>query len=70
MLGNRLHSRELSRQKQEAMICSSVLNKMTSLGMPICLVWGGCPNNYIALNLITKFLNKLFLAIMAILYNF
>jgi transposase len=35
ILGNRLHSRELSRQKQEAMICSSVLNKMTSLGMPI-----------------------------------
>jgi hypothetical protein len=30
-----LHSRELSRQKQEAMIGSSVLNKMTSLGMPI-----------------------------------
>jgi hypothetical protein len=35
ILGNRLHSRELSRQKQEAMIGSSVLNKMTSLGMPI-----------------------------------
>jgi hypothetical protein len=35
ILGNRLHSRELSRQKQEAMIGSSLLNKMTSLGMPI-----------------------------------
>lgn len=35
ILGNRLHARELSRQKQEAMIGSSALNKMTSLGMPI-----------------------------------
>jgi hypothetical protein len=35
ILGNKLHARELSRQKQEAMIVSSVLNKITSLGMPI-----------------------------------
>jgi hypothetical protein len=34
MLGNRLHARELSRQKNEAMLGCSILNKMTSLGMP------------------------------------
>ena len=34
ILGEALHARELSRQKQEAMIGSGVLNKMTSLGMP------------------------------------
>lgn len=34
ILGNVLHARELSRQKQEAMIGCGVLNKMTSLGMP------------------------------------
>ena len=34
ILGNALHARELSRQKQEAMIGCGVLNKMTSLGMP------------------------------------
>jgi len=34
ILGNKLHARELSRQKQEAMIGCGVLNKMTSLGMP------------------------------------
>jgi len=34
ILGNQLHAREIERQKQEAMIGSSVLNKMTSLGMP------------------------------------
>lgn len=35
ILGDALHSRELSRQKQEVMIGCSVLNKMTSLGMPV-----------------------------------
>jgi len=35
ILGNTLHARDLDRQKQEAMIGCSVLNKMTSLGMPI-----------------------------------
>jgi hypothetical protein len=35
ILGNQLHAREFERQKQEAMIGSGVLNKMTSLGMPI-----------------------------------
>jgi hypothetical protein len=39
ILGNKLHARELSRQKQEVMIGSSVLNKMTSLGM---LISYGC----------------------------
>ena len=34
ILGNKLHSREFSRQEQEAMIGASILNKMTSLGMP------------------------------------
>ena len=34
ILGEALHARELSRQKQEAMIGCGVLNKMTSLGMP------------------------------------
>lgn len=29
-----MHAREFSRQEQEAMIASGVLNKMTSLGMP------------------------------------
>jgi hypothetical protein len=35
ILGNTLHAKDLDRQKQEAMIGCSVLNKMTSLGMPI-----------------------------------
>jgi len=35
ILGNSLHAREFQRQQQEAMIGSGVLNKMTSLGMPI-----------------------------------
>jgi hypothetical protein len=35
ILGDALHSREIGRQKQEAMIGCGVLNKMTSLGMPI-----------------------------------
>jgi len=35
IFGNSLHARELSRQKQEAMIASVCLNKMTGLGMPI-----------------------------------
>jgi len=34
ILGDTLHAREFSRQKQEAMIGCGVLNKMTSLGMP------------------------------------
>lgn len=34
ILGNQLHSRDFNRQKQEAMIASGILNKMTSLGMP------------------------------------
>ena len=34
ILGNSMHARELSRQKQEAMIGCGVINKMTSLGMP------------------------------------
>ncbi|MDA0912175.1 MAG: IS5 family transposase [Proteobacteria bacterium] len=33
-IGNSMHARELSRQKQEAMIGCGVINKMTSLGMP------------------------------------
>ena len=32
--GDTMHAREFSRQEQEAMIASGVLNKMTSLGMP------------------------------------
>ena len=34
ILGNTMHARDLSRQKQEAMIGCGVINKMTSLGMP------------------------------------
>ena len=34
ILGNKLHSRKLSRQKQEAMIGCGILNKMTGIGMP------------------------------------
>lgn len=35
ILGDRLHARELSRQKNEARIGCGILNKMTGLGMPI-----------------------------------
>lgn len=35
ILGNKLHARKLSRQKNETMIGCGVLNKMTRLGMPI-----------------------------------
>jgi hypothetical protein len=35
ILGNTLQSREFTRQKQESIIGCGVLNKMTSLGMPI-----------------------------------
>jgi hypothetical protein len=35
ILGNQLHSREFSRQENEVMIGCGLLNKMTSLGMPI-----------------------------------
>lgn len=34
ILGDRLHARALSRQKNEAMIGCGILNKMTHLGMP------------------------------------
>ena len=34
ILGNKLHAREFTRQKNEAIIGCGVLNKMTSLGMP------------------------------------
>jgi hypothetical protein len=34
ILGNSLHARELSRQKQETVIGCGILNKMTGLGMP------------------------------------
>lgn len=35
ILGNTLQSREINRQKPEAMIGCGVLNKMTALGMPL-----------------------------------
>ncbi len=35
ILGNQLHARTLSRQKNEAIIGCGILNKMTGLGMPI-----------------------------------
>lgn len=35
IIGNKLHARELSRQKDEAMIGCGILNKMSGLGMPI-----------------------------------
>ena len=35
ILGRAMHAREMSRQKQEFMIGCGVLNKMTSLGMPV-----------------------------------
>lgn len=35
ILGNQLHGREFSRQKNETMIGCGILNKMTSLGMPV-----------------------------------
>ena len=35
MLGNKLHAREFSRQRNEAMLGCGVLNKMTSMGMPL-----------------------------------
>jgi len=34
ILGNKLHARELSRQKNEGMIGCGILNKMTGIGMP------------------------------------
>ena len=33
-LGNKLHTRKLERQKNEAMLGCSMLNKMTRLGIP------------------------------------
>lgn len=35
ILGDSMHARDFDRQKQEAMIGCGVLNKMTSLGMPV-----------------------------------
>ena len=35
VLGNKLHARELSRQKNESTIGCGILNKMTGLGMPV-----------------------------------
>ena len=35
ILGDTIHARELGRQKQEAMLGCGVVNKMTSLGMPV-----------------------------------
>jgi len=34
ILGNKLHARELSRQKNEGMIGCGILNKMAGLGIP------------------------------------
>jgi hypothetical protein len=34
ILGNKLHARKITRQKSEAMIGCSILNKMTNTGMP------------------------------------
>lgn len=34
ILGDQMHARELSRQKNEAMLGCGIINKMTSLGMP------------------------------------
>ncbi|NQY43633.1 MAG: IS5/IS1182 family transposase, partial [Legionellales bacterium] len=34
ILGNTLHAREFSRQQNEAMLGSGILNKMTRIGMP------------------------------------
>ena len=34
ILGNIMQARELTRQKQEAIIGCGILNKMTSMGMP------------------------------------
>ena len=35
ILGYMMHARRIERQKQEAMIGCGVINKMTSLGMPV-----------------------------------
>ena len=35
ILGYMMHARSIERQKQEAMIGCGVINKMTSLGMPV-----------------------------------
>ena len=35
ILGYAMHARSIERQKQEAMIGCGVINKMTSLGMPV-----------------------------------
>jgi hypothetical protein len=37
IVGRRLHARTLPNQKTEAKIGCSVLNRMTGLGMPICV---------------------------------
>ena len=35
IIGTKMHSRDLLRQKNEAIIATSILNKFTTLGMPI-----------------------------------
>lgn len=35
IIGNKMHSRELARQQNEAIIATSILNKFTAIGMPI-----------------------------------
>jgi hypothetical protein len=37
IIGRRLHARSLLNQKAEAKIACNVLNRMTSLGMPISI---------------------------------
>jgi hypothetical protein len=35
IIGNKMHSRDLVRQQNEAIIAASILNKFTAIGMPI-----------------------------------
>jgi hypothetical protein len=35
IIGNRMHSKDIVRQKNEVIIGASILNKFTSIGMPI-----------------------------------
>ena len=35
IIGNRLHSKDIERQKNEVIIGASILNKFTAIGMPI-----------------------------------
>jgi len=34
IIGNRMHSKDIIRQKNEAIIGASILNKFTAIGMP------------------------------------